>query len=142
MTIYLLLAVVLIIAGLGFKTCNKALDIMYQKNKIESDRLIKDTVIDDSAIKQLDIMIDEILKEYIILNLQAKDISYINNEVENQIREYVVEEVVKRIPVLLMKKLEYVCNADYIGELIGKRVYMAVTNYTLEFNVSDNKKNR
>ena len=50
MTIYLLLAVVLIIAGLGFKTCNKALDIMYQKNKIESDRLIKESSLYDLVL--------------------------------------------------------------------------------------------
>ena len=53
-------------------------------------------------------------------------------------REYIVEEVSNRIPVLLMKKLEYICNPDYLGDLIGKRVYMAVMNYVLDFNTSGN----
>ena len=44
-----------------------------------------------------------------------------------------------------MKKLEYIYNSDYIGELIGKRIYMSVTDYSLRFNVendsSQNNKN-
>ena len=37
-----------------------------------------------------------------------------------------------------MKKLEYICNPDYLGDLIGKRVYMTVMNYVLDFNTSGN----
>ena len=55
-------------------------------------------------------------------------------------REYIVNQITERIPVLLMKKLEYVCNPNYIGDLIGKRVYMSVMNYVLEFNVNSEHK--
>ena len=122
---------------LAWRSISKSLDIAYQKNKIESDKLIKDTVIDDSAIKSLDSLINEIIelqKELKIL----KD--SINNNMESEMREYIVNQITERIPVLLMKKLEYVCNPNYIGDLIGKRVYMSVMNYVLEFNVNSDHK--
>ena len=123
-----------------YKLAKKSIEIKYQKNKIESDRLIKDTTIDNSAIESLDTLIQDILEEYVILQMKPKvrDIYYINNNMETEMREYIVEEVSNRIPVLLMKKLEYICNPDYLGDLIGKRVYMAVMNYVLDFNTSGN----
>ena len=63
---------------LAWRSISKSLDIAYQKNKIESDKLIKDTVIDDSAIKSLDSLINEIIEEYVILELRPKDVFYIN----------------------------------------------------------------
>ena len=125
---------------LVWRSISKSLDIAYQKNKIESDKLIKDTVIDDSAIKSLDSLINEIIEEYVILELRPKDVFYINNSIESEMREYIVNQITERIPVLLMKKLEYVCNPNYIGDLIGKRVYMSVMNYVLEFNVNSEHK--
>ena len=125
---------------IAWKAIKKSLDIAYQKNKIESDKLIKDTIIDDSAIKSLDILINETIEEYVILELRPKDIYYINNNMESEMREYIVNQITDRISVLLIKKLEYVCNADHIGDLIGKRVYMAVMNYVLEFNVNSDHK--
>ena len=123
-----------------YKLAKKSIEIKYQKNKIESDRLIKDTTIDNTAIESLDTLIQDILEEYVILQMKPKvrDIYYINNNMETEMREYIVEEVSNRIPVLLMKKLEYICNPDYLGDLIGKRVYMAVMNYVLDFNTSGN----
>ena len=111
---------------LAWRSISKSLDIAYQKNKIESDKLIKDTLRDASAIKSLDSLINEIIEEYVIL--------------ESEMREYIVNQITERIPVLLMKKLEYVCNPNYIGDLIGKRVYMSVMNYVLEFNVNSEHK--
>lgn len=137
--ISIIIAIYLVII-LAWRTISKALDINYQKNKIESDRLIKDTIIDDSALKMLDSLINEIIEEYVILELRPKNVFYINNNIESEMREYIVDQITERMPVLLMKKLEYVCNPNHIGELIGKRVYMSVMNYVLEFNVNSEQK--
>ena len=116
-----------------------------KKNKIESDKLIKDTDIDNKVLDQLDSIINDILEEYVVFEIKTKDITYISNSIEDKIRAYITEEITKRISVLLMKKLEYIYNSDYIGELIGKRIYMSVTDYSLRFNVendsSQNNKN-
>ena len=139
--VLIIIGIYIICATIAFyKLAKKSIEIKYQKNKIESDRLIKDTTIDNSAIESLDTLIQDILEEYVILQMKPKvrDIYYINNNMETEMREYIVEEVSNRIPVLLMKKLEYICNPDYLGDLIGKRVYMAVMNYVLEFNTNGN----
>ena len=79
----------------------------------------------------------KIYKNLKLGNLETKNIDYINNKLEDKIRDYLTEEIPKRISILLMKKLEYMYNSEYIGELIGKRIYMIVTDYTLRFNVEN-----
>ena len=141
----LLLIVYLVTLFMIYKLISRSLDIKLQKNKIESDKLIKDTDIDNKVLDQLDSIINDILEEYVVFEIKTKDITYISNSIEDKIRAYITEEITKRISVLLMKKLEYIYNSDYIGELIGKRIYMSVTDYSLRFNVendsSQNNKN-
>ena len=141
----LLLIVYFVTLFMIYKLISRSLDIKLQKNKIESDKLIKDTDIDNKVLDQLDWIINEILEEYVGFEIKTKDITYISNSIEDKIRAYITEEITKRISVLLMKKLEYIYNSDYIGELIGKRIYMSVTDYSLRFNVendsSQNNKN-
>lgn len=141
----LLLIVYFVTLFMIYKLISRSLDIKLQKNKIESDKLIKDTDIDNKVLDQLDSIINDILEEYVVFEIKTKDITYISNSIEDKIRAYITEEITKRISVLLMKKLEYIYNSDYIGELIGKRIYMSVTDYSLRFNVendsSQNNKN-
>lgn len=141
----LLLIVYFVTLFMIYKLISRSLDIKLQKNKIESDKLIKDTDIDNKVLDQLDSIINDILEEYVVFEIKTKDITYISNSIEDKIRDYITEEITKRISVLLMKKLEYIYNSDYIGELIGKRIYMSVTDYSLRFNVendsSQNNKN-
>ena len=133
----LLLIVYFVTLFMIYKLISRSLDIKLQKNKIESDKLIKDTDIDNKVLDQLDSIINDILEEYVVFEIKTKDITYISNSIEDKIRAYITEEITKRISVLLMKKLEYIYNSDYIGELIGKRIYMSVTDYSLRFNVEN-----
>ena len=133
----LLLIVYFVTLFMIYKLISRSLDIKLQKNKIESDKLIKDTDIDNKVLDQLDSIINDILEEYVVFEIKTKDITYISNIIEDKIRAYITEEITKRISVLLMKKLEYIYNSDYIGELIGKRIYMSVTDYSLRFNVEN-----
>lgn len=137
MEFYLILILYLITLFVIYKLVSRFIDVELQKNKIKSDELIKDTKIDNTGLDILDSLINDVLEEYAIFEIKTKNIDYINNKLENKIRDYLTEEIPKRISILLMKKLEYMYNSEYIGELIGKRIYMIVTDYTLRFNVEN-----
>ena len=137
MKFYLILILYLITLFVIYKLASRFIDVELQKNKIKSDELIKDTKIDNTALDVLDSLINDVLEEYTVFEIKTKNIDYINNKLEDKIRDYLTEEIPKRISILLMKKLEYMYNSEYIGELIGKRIYMIVTDYTLRFNVQN-----
>ena len=137
MEFYLILILYLITLFVICKLVSRFIDVELQKNKIKSDELIKDTKIDNTALDVLDSLINDVLEEYAVFEIKTKNIDYINNKLEDKIRDYLTEEIPKRISILLMKKLEYMYNSEYIGELIGKRIYMIVTDYTLRFNVEN-----
>ena len=137
MEFYLILILYLITLFVIYKLASRFIDVELQKNKIKSDELIKDTKIDNTALDVLDSLINDVLEEYAVFEIKTKNIDYINNKFEDKIRDYLTEEIPKRISILLMKKLEYMYNSEYIGELIGKRIYMIVTDYTLRFNVEN-----
>ena len=137
MKFYLILILYLITLFVIYKLASRFIDVELQKNKIKSDELIKDTKIDNTALDVLDSLINDVLEEYAVFEIKTKNIDYINNKLEDKIRDYLTEEIPKRISILLMKKLEYMYNSEYIGELIGKRIYMIVTDYTLRFNVEN-----
>ena len=101
----LLLIVYFVTLFMIYKLISRSLDIKLQKNKIESDKLIKDTDIDNKVLDQLDSIINDILEEYVVFEIKTKDITYISNSIEDKIRAYITEEITKRISVLLMKKL-------------------------------------
>lgn len=137
MEFYLILILYLITLFVIYKLASRFIDVELQKNKIKSDELIKDTKIDNTGLDVLDSLINDVLEEYAVFEIKTKNIDYINNKLEDKIRDYLTEEIPKRISILLMKKLEYMYNSEYIGELIGKRIYMIVTDYTLRFNVEN-----
>ena len=137
MEFYLILILYLITLFVIYKLASRFIDVELQKNKIKSDELIKDTKIDNTALDVLASLINDLLEEYAVFEIKTKNIDYINNKLEDKIRDYLTEEIPKRISLLLMKQLEYMYNSEYIGELIGKRIYMIVTDYTLRFNVEN-----
>ena len=57
---------------------------------------------------------------------------------ETKIIEELTNKVPERISETLMANLSKVYAYDYIGELIGRRIYMLILNYVLEFNLKNN----
>lgn len=137
MEFYLILILYLITLFIIYKLVSRFIDVELQKNKIRSDELIKDTKIDNTGLDALDSLINDVLEEYAVFEIKTKNVDYISNKIEDKIRDYLIEEIPKRISILLIKKLEYMYNSEYIGELIGKRIYMVVTDYALRFNVEN-----
>ena len=68
------------------------------------------------------------------MNRKIKSLDYISTKEEDALIEYLQENVPKRVPIILLKKLEYNINSDYIGTYIGKRIYMTALDFTLGFN--------
>lgn len=100
---------------------------------------------EDEIIGHLDYIINEALDQYVIFNIQPKNLYYINTKLETEIINYLSEKVPERLSSTLMDRLKLIYNNNYIGEFIGSRIYMIVLNYVLEYNVKnspdDNAKN-
>ena len=135
-TNFLLIIVVLAAYNLG----SKYIRTLNAKNILERERLIKDTPINQNkeTLECLDGLILDIIGDYQLLNLKPKNILYINNDQEKILRDYVVKELDKRIPEILLDKLRLVCNVNYLGDFIGNRIYFAVFNFVLEYNTNSN----
>lgn len=133
-TNFLLIIIILAAYNLG----SKYIRTLNAKNILERERLIKDTPINQNKeiLECLDGLILDVISDYQLLNLKPKNILYINNDQEKILRDYVVEEIDKRIPDMLLDKLRLVCNVNYLGEFIGNRIYFAVLNFVLEYNIN------
>ena len=129
--------VIVIVFISSFYLINKFINTINNKNSIELDKLIKDINIDDSILALLDDLINETLDEYILLNVAPKQLVYINNNIQDEITNFLKEEIPNRISVAVLTKLCYKYSKDYIPELIGTRIYIAVLNYTLQFNTAN-----
>ena len=111
-----------------------------RKNLIALDKLILDTKIDHSAVEVLDSIIKECLEEYIILHPMDSNITYITTSMEKELIEFVSTNASERISPILVKKLRYKYNEDFIPGLIGSRVYLAVMDYVLSVNIGSSDK--
>lgn len=120
-----------------YKLISRYINVLNEKNKIESDKVIKDIKIDESPNEELDNLINQILEEYLTIELTPKGIVYIKSDTENEIREYVTNEVTNRISLILLKKLEYKTNPDYVGQYIGKRIYFNIMNFIIGYNTTE-----
>lgn len=119
----------------------KASLYLYLKTKLNDRTVTKDLFYDENEIiKHLDYLITEGIEEYILLHINPNDnIHYINSKLETEIIDYLKKEIPERISSVLYDKLTFMYSEKYIGEFIGKRIYLSVTQYVLDFNV-DNKK--
>ena len=125
----------LIFVILVYKCIKNLIDIYEDKISIEDDKLLLEDYSEEKIIGHLDYIIQEALDEYVIFNIQPKNIYYIDSKLETAIVEDLSNKVPDRLSYNLMHNLGIVYNDNYIGELIGRRIYMIVLNYKLDFNV-------
>lgn len=108
---------------------------MGQKNDIKAREILKDIKYkEEEIIEHLDYIINEALDSYVLFNIKPKQISYINSKIENEIMNYLAEEVPGRISSTLYSQLAYIYNEDYIGSFIGTHIYMVVLQFRIEYN--------
>lgn len=128
-----------IVIFLGYRIIASLIDIIFSNIALKHDLMVRDTKYnEDEIINHLKYIIDETLNEYVIINITAKDIPYITTVIETEIREYLTEEVPKRISNVLLTHLSYIYNDNYVGKFIGIQIYMTVVDYKVRYNLDRN----
>lgn len=94
------------------------------------------TTIDDNTFGLLDKLISDCFLEYVVLNVEYKDIQYIDSELEKEITKAVSYMVIERLSPTLITKISLVYNVNNITDLVSKRVYLQVVNYSIEKNMT------
>ena len=116
---------------------------MESKQTTHYIEVVRDAKIDaDEVLKSLDKIIEEALDEYVITMIKPKNIYYISTEMEKEILAMLADQVPERISQFLMDKLSLIYNREFIGSMIGGRIYFTVMNFVLEYNLTNenNKK--
>lgn len=94
------------------------------------------TTIDDNTFGLLDKLISDCFLEYVVLNVEYKEVQYIDSELEKEITKAVSYMVIERLSPTLITKISLVYNVNNITDLVSKRVYLQVVNYSIEKNMT------
>lgn len=123
---------------LGYRILKNLVSGIIKSVSLKSDIIIRDTSYnEETIINHLDYIINEALDEYVLLNITPKHIYYINSKIENEIMVYLSEEVPKRISKTLLTHLSFIYDNEYVGEFIGKHIYLILLNYVLTYNINN-----
>lgn len=88
----------------------------------------------DDVLNLLEKIIGECFVEYTVLNIEYKDIAYIDAELEKEIVKNVAYKVSERLSPTLISKISLVYNIENLSSLISERTYLHVINYSIERN--------
>ena len=135
--------IILLIIFLVYKVSNKIANSYKEKNKRELDliQMSMSTSLDEMT-QTIDTFINESIQEFTVMN-NIQDSKYINTELEQELRNFVMESVSGRISINLLNKLRLFYKEDIIPDLIAKKIFLAITAYTAINNAgATNKKNK
>lgn len=131
----LLILVCLLLLAIILYIFKKVQNLKKQLNLKEYEINIS-TTIDDNTFGLLDKLISDCFLEYVVLNVEYKDIQYIDSELEKEITKAVSYMVIERLSPTLITKISLVYNVNNITDLVSKRVYLQVVNYSIEKNMA------
>lgn len=130
----------IVVIFLGYRIINTLINAVFNIINIKNEIMIRDIDYDEEKIlKHLNYIIEEVLTEYVVLYIKAKDPVYINTAMEDEMVAYLSEEVPKRLSKVLLTHLSYIYDKDFIGTYIGKQIYMNVVNYKTNYNIDRDK---
>lgn len=130
--------IILAIAGIGALFL-----ILYNRNNKEKNRIQEfsttaNLTIDHTIGEKLDKFISDNLTEYLLLNVHIlENNQYINEELETEIREGFTTYISDRISPIFMQQLSMYYNIDNIHQVIGNKIYIAITNYVAIMNTPE-----
>lgn len=130
--------IILTIAGLG-----SFFLILYNRNSKEKNRIQEFSTtanlpIDHTIGEKLDKFISDNLTEYLVLNIHIMENNqYINEELETEIRNGFTTYLSDRISPIFMQQLSLYYNIDNIHQVIGNKIYIAITNYVAAMNAPE-----
>lgn len=104
---------------------------------MKENSLTKDISITNEATEMLDTIIKETLDEITVLQLVPKKVIYIDNATEKEIVSMLSESIPLKLSPILLTKLSYKYDRDYIPSFIATRIYLSVLNFVLEYNVDN-----
>ena len=87
--------------------------------------------VDIDIMERLDQMIMNCFNEYMILNIEFRELDYINKEMEDIIVREVSHMVIDRISPVFLNKISLMYNKDTLSDIISKKVYLHTMNYVL-----------
>lgn len=124
----------------GYKVLNKFATSYNKKNKEELD-LLKISM--GNSIEEVNTIIDTIISEsiseFVIIN-NIQNSKYIGTDLENEIRQNVMESVSNRMSSVLFNRLRLFYRDDSIPDIIAKKIFLAVSIYTSNNNNMNTKK--
>jgi len=132
-----IIRVILYIATLfiAYVVVNKIISNARSKIAFDIDNeMMKIKYNEDDIMKHLKWLIERYATRYQLYNLEAKEMPYINDEIENQWRVYVLENVSKAIPKSLKIQLSLIYNEDIMWEIVGEEIYDSITSLRLSYN--------
>ena len=109
-----------------------------EERKLEEYRIHVQTNIGDSIPTMLETIVQECFNEYIVLNVEYKDIQYIDSETETKIAKEVASMVAQRISPAMLSKMSLYYKSDSIPNIISEKIYLLVLNYSVNKNTIKN----
>lgn len=85
-------------------------------------------------LEHLDAYITEAFNEYIVLNIEFRELDYITKEIEDEINKNVNKMVVDRLSPVFLDKFALVYNKNNFAKFLSDRVYLLTLNYTVQKN--------
>lgn len=90
--------------------------------------------VDIDIIERLEQIIMNCFNEYMILNIEFRELDYINKEIEDIIVREVSHMVIDRISPMFLNKISLMYNKDSLSDIISRKVYLHTMNYVLNKN--------
>ena len=113
--------------------------VVFEVNKRSSKKLREykinvETDINESIPELLETIVSECFNEYIVLNVEYKDIQYLDSEMESKIAKDVGRMVSERLSPALLSKMSLYYNIASISNIISEKIYILVLDYSIKKN--------
>lgn len=90
--------------------------------------------LDQTEYELLDKFITDAFNEYLVFNISFQEDMYINTDMEKKMISEVSMQVLKNISPVMIGKISLYYNIDSLEDIIANKVYMLVSDYTIENN--------
>ena len=134
-SVYDILAIVWTVIGTLLITYISIGIIRYLNRKNALNEYEINLAYDTSNIEnELDTIIQNAITVYAALNISYQDDVYINDKMEEDIRNSVVGDVNDKLTLTMINKLSLIYKSDRIEDIIAMKIYLAVMLYRVQHN--------
>lgn len=134
-SVYDILAIVWTVIGTLLITYVSIGIIRYLNRKNALNEYEINLAYDTSNIEnELDTIIQNAITVYAALNISYQDDVYINDKMEEDIRNSVVGDVNDKLTLTMFNKLSLIYKSDRIEDIIAMKIYLAVMLYRVQHN--------